>query len=540
MTLQVNLVNLGTYPNDGSGDDLRSAFVKSNGNFQSISENVVLSASNLGTGAPLFLDKSANTLRFRSINSSNSNMSISYDSQGISLSVQDSINRLQEDTDPILGGNLVLNGFDIEGFGNITITGDITADTITGNFEGDFSGNISGDVVGTLTGTVYGDLQGNVYGFDTTVQIMAVDIASGDYNNIFLNSLVVTGNSSISSGITTLATLLDDGLNIFSDLDLTLGSNGNVVVDTDLVVNGTVIGQISDISNHNLQDLGDVSSTSPTNGQALLWNGTTWTPGNVATSGGVTKIIAGTNVSISPTIGTGEVTINSTGGTTSFNNYDFGLLSGVRDAFDLIVQFTNVDFGSITAASQINLNLGSISEVALYNLSASVSSVLEGDIFYVNLTTANVPNGTSVPYQITGVSPGDIGAVSLTGNFVVNNGFATVMFTAMPDAFVENETFTLTLTGIVPTVSVSVDILDSSAEWTSGDIDGGGPGTTSFTLIADGGGPSTSSFTAIANGGIVIPIIDGGAPGTTIFSDTLEGGNPSSSPTEVYDGGIVT
>ncbi len=538
MTLQVNLVNLGTYPNDGSGDDLRSAFIKSNENFQSISDNVVLDASNLGTGTPVFLDKSGNTLRFRSIKSSNSNMSISYDSQSISLSVEDSINSLEEDTDPTLGGNLILNGFNIEGLGDINITGDITADTITGNFVGDFSGTITGDLIGNLYGIVYGDLVGDVYGFDTNVSIMAVDTESGDYNNIYLNSLIVTGNSSISPGTTLITTLLEDGLYIFSDLDLTLGSNGSVVVDTDLVVNGTVFGQISDISNHNLEDLGDVSSTAPSTGQALVWNGTSWAPGNV--SGGVTRIVAGTNVTVSPTGGTGEVTINSTGGGLSVTDYDFGLLSGVRDPFDLVIQFTNVDFGTITSPSSIRLDLGSISEVALYNLSASGSSVVEGDIFYVYLTTANVPNGTLVPYEISGVSPSDIGTVGLTGSFTVNDGFASVMFTAAVDALVETETFTLTLTGITPTVSVSVNILDSGSEWTSGDIDGGGPTTSSFTLTADGGSPSTSSFTAVADGGGPEGTLDGGSPGTISFSQILEGGNPSSSPTEVYDGGIVT
>ena len=60
----------------------------------------------------------------------------------------------------------------------------------------------------------------------------------------------------------------------------------------------------------------DVSTTAPTNGQALLWNSSSskFLPGNVVSSSGVTQIVAGTNVTISPTGGTGAVTINASGG----------------------------------------------------------------------------------------------------------------------------------------------------------------------------------------------------------------------------------
>lgn len=39
---------------------------------------------------------------------------------------------------------------------------------------------------------------------------------------------------------------------------------------------------VADISNHNLRDLGDVSDNLPTVGQALVWSGTAWEPGNVS------------------------------------------------------------------------------------------------------------------------------------------------------------------------------------------------------------------------------------------------------------------
>jgi len=68
-----------------------------------------------------------------------------------------------------------------------------------------------------------------------------------------------------------------------------------------------------------------------------------------------------------------------------------------------------------------------------YSLAASQSSVNEGQSFTVTLTTTNVPNGTNVPYTITGVSSADIGGVSLTGNFTILNGSATVTINVTAD-----------------------------------------------------------------------------------------------------------
>lgn len=440
MALEINLVNLGTYPNDGSGDDLRTAFEKSNANFASLEDNIVLSAVNLGTGAPLWLDKLGNDLRFRTLKSLNENLSISYDSNEIILQINNFLDSVEQDTSPSLGGNLDLNGFEINGSGNIDISGVIIAD----GFEGVLLGNVFGDVFGS----VFGNLTGNV------------------------------------------------------------------------------TGQVSDISNHNLEGLGNVSTETPSIDSVLSWNGTFWKPSAV-----VNKIVAGANITVTPSEGTGEVVIDAAAAgaasldeltdveitnpasgqvlqyngtswvnsTASFDNnaYDFGLLSGVRSQFDLIFQFTPIDFGSINLPSTVSLDLGQISGPT-YQLVSDKASVVEGDSVTISLITNNVVNGTVLPYVITGVSTQDINGTSLTGSFVVLNNSASLTIPITTDALVENESLTLTLVGITPEVSVSVNIIDAGPILPAL-LDGGSPSDIS-TVIADGEGPNTP-VTVIMDGG---------------------------------------
>jgi hypothetical protein len=98
-----------------------------------------------------------------------------------------------------------------------------------------------------------------------------------------------------------------------------------------------------------------------------------------------------------------------------------------------------------------------------YSLSTSATTVVEGNTFTIILDTANVFNGSTVPYTITGVSSADIGGASLTGNFTINNNTGTASFTATADGIKEGyETFTLTL-GSPASGSIAVTIRDQDA-----------------------------------------------------------------------------
>ena len=69
-------------------------------------------------------------------------------------------------------------------------------------------------------------------------------------------------------------------------------------------------------------------------------------------------------------------------------------------------------------------------------------------VITIYLTTSGVPNGTVVPYTISGtnITASDFTSGTLTGNFVVSNNNATISLTATSDGLVEGtETATLSL-----------------------------------------------------------------------------------------------
>jgi len=108
-----------------------------------------------------------------------------------------------------------------------------------------------------------------------------------------------------------------------------------------------------------------------------------------------------------------------------------------------------------------------------YTLSTNNSAVDEGQQFIITLDTTNVPNGTLVPYTITGVTTADINAASLTGSFNIQGNTQALTFTATADAAGNegDEIFSLTLdNGFGGTAEVTITdttVLSSSENFPS-------------------------------------------------------------------------
>lgn len=123
---------------------------------------------------------------------------------------------------------------------------------------------------------------------------------------------------------------------------------------------------------------------------------------------------------------------------------------------------------------------------ATFALSSSFDARDEGNSVTITLTTSSVPNGTSIPYTITGISASDLSAGSINGNFVVTSNSASTIFTFAQDNTGEGEeTMVITLDNH-PSVSKAVIINDTSV-W--------GPSNLSSDLVAWIDASDTSSHT---------------------------------------------
>lgn len=116
-------VQLGTYANDGTGDDLRTAFQRVNNSFSALLVSAPIdNATNIGPVATptnnvgqIFADKNNLNLEFKSLTSTGNSVSISNYSSTVNI---EAITTVQNDTNPVLGGNLNLNGHTVTN-GNI-------------------------------------------------------------------------------------------------------------------------------------------------------------------------------------------------------------------------------------------------------------------------------------------------------------------------------------------------------------------------------------------------------------------------------------
>ena len=93
---------------------------------------------------------------------------------------QNLLKDLIDDTTPELGGNLSLNSKDIEGVGNINITGNITGTIVVG---GDLSGTVDNAQVSTNTAGVVGtSVGGDVSGTVGDIQIIPNVVGINELN----------------------------------------------------------------------------------------------------------------------------------------------------------------------------------------------------------------------------------------------------------------------------------------------------------------------------------------------------------------------
>ena len=218
--MAVQLINIGQIANDGTGDDLREAFIKINQNFEEIDlrDDEQTTASNLGaTGESIFSNKVNYDLQFKKIAGGDNIILASDDNKititasqtltvnadtgttdivgssditisggdGITTSITDGaltitndyVAELVEDTSPTLGGSLDAQGF------NITNVGTINASSVVGNFTGNLQGLVYGkdirDLIYNFENFDFGNVAATVNNiFDWIVLSIDVDLGT--------------------------------------------------------------------------------------------------------------------------------------------------------------------------------------------------------------------------------------------------------------------------------------------------------------------------------------------------------------------------
>ena len=228
-------INVGNIANDGTGDDLRQAFVKVNNNFDELDQRVVPqnNAANLGTGTGVFYTKEGSVLNFRSLIAGD-NMSLTSDGTSITITNNGAItvrtdgNTLNlsgagrqfginggqnidtslsgnninvainatdlifQDKNPALGAALSANSFNINDVDTLNAT-TVNATSITGDLIGTINGVDVEALNNTVNGVDYGLLSDNI---TTSIQLLFRSI-SVDYGSFTTPSDLVSDYGSI-------------------------------------------------------------------------------------------------------------------------------------------------------------------------------------------------------------------------------------------------------------------------------------------------------------------------------------------------------
>ena len=229
--MPIDRINVGTLANDGTGDDLRQAFVKVNNNFDDLDLRVQgqATATNLGSGTGIFYSKENGVIGLKSL-VAGTNIEITSDENTVTINNAGTINlHATSGTGAVTGANrtlIVQGGTNVSttALGN-TITVNIDA---TGLVQSDTNPSLGGNLdannnninnVNSLTATeLNGALTGTVDGINVTAMYNSMrnvrGFDFGDVTNNYTSALdFVVANTTVDYGsiITPSSTISDFG-----------------------------------------------------------------------------------------------------------------------------------------------------------------------------------------------------------------------------------------------------------------------------------------------------------------------------------------
>jgi len=178
-------IDYGAAANDGTGDPLRTAFIKTDDNFDNI-----WSAGPVGSNITI----TNNTIQ---VNNTNGNLILSPNGTGVIQTNSKLLPRLNNTYD--LGSTALKYRAGYFGAGGLTVDGNV-----------DISGNLTAGNISYTSAMFVGDLEGSVFADDSTVMVDAVD------------NVLYAGRAAISGNIT------GNNLNTTTSLGLAVYANTTV------------------------------------------------------------------------------------------------------------------------------------------------------------------------------------------------------------------------------------------------------------------------------------------------------------------------
>jgi len=215
--MAIQTINIGTNPNDGTGDDLRTAFDKVNDNFAELLAvgGETNTASNLGIGEGVFKQKTAQDLEFKTLRNSDGKITITSDANSVYLNTNNladnDFGSIQVDNGDTLTATSSGQLFGIKGGNaNITVTKSSNDIVITGAFEvsndptpqlgGDLS-ILSRSIIGGAGSTITNI--GTIDTGDLTTDTLTVNTTSNFTNTAtFAGGIVANGGLTLGAGQT--------------------------------------------------------------------------------------------------------------------------------------------------------------------------------------------------------------------------------------------------------------------------------------------------------------------------------------------------
>jgi hypothetical protein len=201
--MAIQTINIGTNPNDGTGDDLRTAFDKVNDNFAELLAvgGETNTASSLGIGEAIFAQKTNQDLQFKSLRNNDGTIAISSDANTIYLDTtnltDNDFGSVQVDNGDTITATSSSAVFGIKGGNtNISVTKNNNDVVITGVFE------VVNDTSPQLAGNLE-LLNNNIVGPGDLTAIDSIDTTSLDTDTLLVNtSATFTGPSQFNGTLT--------------------------------------------------------------------------------------------------------------------------------------------------------------------------------------------------------------------------------------------------------------------------------------------------------------------------------------------------